>query len=296
MLKSMTAFGRASLSIPLGYFLVEIQSVNKKYLDINVSLPKELSQFEHEIKKWISTSVNRGLVSVKISARFEKSSPISVKPNTALATQIIDAWKELAEDLALHVNKGDIGIPLLSQYDDILTFNENLKDEDVYRKALHQVVMEALDQFSTMREVEGATLANDITSRFNMLKECISQIEKKSPDSTKKFKQKLTERLEEVLSGSIENEEKILREVVVYAEKVDITEELVRFRSHLQQAEKLMAGDGSGVGRTLDFLLQEFNRETNTIGSKSMDAEISHHVVKMKSELEKIREQIQNIE
>lgn len=293
MLKSMTAFGRSRVNYPLGHFLVEIQSVNKKYLDITVSLPKELSRFENDVKKWIGTKINRGLVNVKISARFENSSPVSVKANSALALQIVDAWKELADDLSI---PKDISINLLSQYEDILIFDANIQNEEEHRKALKQAVEQAMADFIKMREAEGAELVYDISSRLSLLKELIDQIELKTPDASKKYRQKLMERIQELLSGSAENEERVLREVAVFAEKVDVSEELVRFRSHMKQFEELMASNQESVGRTLDFLLQELNREANTIGSKSMDAAVSQFVVKIKSELEKIREQIQNLE
>ena len=295
MLKSMTAFGRACITVPIGRFTVEIQSVNRKHLEINTLLPKELVRFDSEIKQWISTQVFRGQIIVKVTVCFEKDSPTSVSPNLPLARQIKSAWNAIAEDLGLDPDKS-FSLSLLSAESGVLLFDQDLKDEAVYRQGLKEGVEEALKYLVAMKLREGNTLKGDIAARLVRLEKSINLIAEKAPEAPKKYRQKLIERLEEVLKGCVENEDRILREVCVFAEKVDISEEITRFNSHLKQFESLLEGQFGGVGKTMEFLIQELNREANTIGSKSSDVEIVHQVVDIKAELERIREQIQNIE
>lgn len=294
MLKSMTAFGRASLTLPLGRFIVELQSVNRKYLEINTSLPSELSCFDPFIKKIIASEVSRGQVNVKLTVIFAKSSPLVVAPNLPLARQEKAAWDLIAKDLGLKEEKG-FSLQMLVDKPDILLYAQETADEAEYQNGISQVIAEALKAFVAMKLAEGAILQRDIEMRLATLKSAIEKIALKAPDAPAKQRQKLKERLEEVLPGCVENEERILREICLYADRLDITEEIIRFRSHLEQCHHFMESN-AGIAKTLEFLLQELNREINTIGSKSADVEISHLVVGVKSELERIREQIQNIE
>lgn len=299
MLKSMTAFGRASISAAIGHFSIEIQSVNRKFLEINAFLPPELSRFELEIKRWISAKISRGQVNVRLNAKFEQSSPVSVSPNLLYVKQLTDAWQAIGTNLGLKkpIDPNDI-LQLLARNPNVMRFEENLKDDENFLFAIKEVLESALAPFLQMRITEGAALAEDIRRRLGKMREAINFIETKTPDAPKKYYQKLKERIEEVIAGSSENEERILREIALYAEKIDISEEITRFRSHLAQCEQLLDQKEhfEGVGKTLEFMVQEINREANTIGSKSMDAEISRAVVEIKSELEKIREQLQNVE
>lgn len=298
MFKSMTAYGRANLSTSLGRFSVEIQSVNRKHLEINTFLPKELLRFDPDIKKWVSTAVGRGQVNVKVSVAFDREIPLVVAPNLPLARQVKSAWAAIGKDLKLHINENDL-LNILMRSEGILRYDEGLQDEEGYRQALKETIQQALLPFNSMKIQEGRALHADIAERFARLDVLIQEIAVKAPGATERYRQKLMERLNEVLGASIENEERLLREVCVYAERIDITEELTRFRSHLKQAEKMMqqeAGVEQGVGKTLEFVVQELNREINTIGSKSSDIDIAKWVIEIKSELERIREQIQNIE
>lgn len=295
MLKSMTAYGRGCVVSALGRFSVEIQSVNRKHLEINTSLPSEFLRFDSDVKKWISSVVGRGQVNVKICVAFEKTSPLTVTPNMALATQIQKAWHELAGGLHLAIDDKTL-LNVLSRTNDILLYGEDLHDEKAYQEALHEAVDQALKQLLQMKAKEGHALYEDISMRLVTLGKVIKQIAAKAPGATDRYREKLQERLQEALGASIENEERVLREVCVYADKIDIAEELTRFDSHLVQVGNLLQSDEHAIGKTLEFLLQELNRETNTIGSKSSDVDVSRFVIEIKTELERIREQIQNIE
>lgn len=294
MLKSMTAFGRASFQNEMGQFTIEIQSVNRKFLEINVQLPRELSYFDVEIKKWLQSFILRGQVSVKVMASFEGKSPFIVVPNLALAKQIKEAWSTIAKQLEL--DQGVIDLKLLSQSEDILLFEENRHEEENYRHVLKQVLDQAVTRFMQMKSLEGAVLQSDILARSEKIRHAIAIIEERTPYATKKYREKLMGRLEELLPEHVENEERILREVALFAEKIDIAEEITRFSCHLIRFEEVVQGADSSVGKTLEFILQELGREVNTIGSKSSDIEIARLVIDIKSELERIREQIQNIE
>lgn len=295
MLKSMTAFGRASLLSPIGRFVVEMQSVNRKFLEINVLLPKELLRFDNEVKKLIGTKVFRGQVSVKINAYFDQSTPLVVAPNIALARQIKAAWDAIARDLSLPGDQG-FTLQMLAAEQGILLYGEDLHDEELYRTALLDVINQALNNFVEMRLQEGSALQQDISSRLANMRLWVNKITERSQGSTDKYRQKLIERLEQVKPGITQDEERILREICLFADKIDIAEEITRFHSHLDQFEKLLQSDTNGVGKTLEFILQEMNREVNTMASKSSDVEVSHLVIDIKSDLERIREQIQNVE
>lgn len=294
MLKSMTAYGRSSKKVDEGHIVVEIQSVNRKHLEIAVVLPKELELFDIEIKKWISTLVHRGNVSVKISASFESKVPFLVQPNLPLAKQIRDAWDKIAKHLK--VNDYVFDLSLLANVEDILIIDENREYEDLYRKYLKESVDAALKNFMHMKVQEGALLQTDINNRLIKIHQTMQMIEERTPYASQKYREKLIARLEEIIPGQIENEERILREVAVFAEKIDITEEITRFFCHLTRFEELMLSETQTIGKTLEFILQELSREINTIGNKSSDLDIARFVIDIKSELERIREQIQNIE
>lgn len=295
MLKSMTAYGRCNVISPLGRFTVEIQSVNRKHLEINTVLPSEFLRFDADLKKWVSEYVGRGQVNVKVSVAFEKNGPLKAIPNVALGEQIVNAWQELADNLKFNLNEKYL-FQVLSQTKDILLFDQEMQDEENYKKVLKQATLGALGQLVFMKSKEGEVLSDDISRRVEILSKAVKLIAEKSPGATTRYREKLKERLEEVLAGSIENEERLLREVCVFADKIDIAEELTRFDSHLEQMKLLLKSEGQSVGKTLEFMIQELNREINTIGSKSSDVEVSRCVIEIKTELERIREQIQNIE
>lgn len=291
----MTAYGRACRISSIGHFVVEIQSVNRKHLEVNTLLPKELLRFDADVKKWIAAQVGRGQVNVKLSVKFDQESPLVVNPNLALAKQIKAAWDAIALELHLPPERG-FTLSMLSAESGLLLYDEDVKDEELYRKALHEVISDALKQLMIMKLREGAALHEDISGRFEKTIPIIKNIALKAPGATERFRQRLLERLNEVMSGNIEHEERLLREVCVYAEKIDIAEEITRFDSHLKQVAILLKSDEVAIGKTLEFLVQELNREINTISSKSSDMDVSRWAVEIKSELERIREQIQNVE
>lgn len=293
MLKSMTAYGRADSTTPTGHFVIEIQSVNRKFLEVNVLLPRELSQFDIEIKKWLLPHLARGQVTVKVTAFFETSLPFVIKPNMPLARQIKQAWEQIGKELGI---QQPFDFSLLSHTEGLLGYDDNREEEENYRQILKQVLEKALQSFLNMKRQEGAMLQLDITDRLEKIRMSLKLIEEKAPYAPKKFREKLIGRIEEILPGRIENEERILREIALYAEKVDIAEEITRFHCHLTHFEELIQSTLLSVGKTLEFVLQELNREVNTMGNKSSDMDIARAVIDIKSELERIREQIQNIE
>lgn len=294
MLTSMTAYGRAQIATALGRFVAEIQSVNRKHLEITINLPKELLRFETDIRKYISQKVVRGSISVKLDAYFDAVTPLVVIPNLPLARQIKGAWDAIAKELG--VAEQPFSLALLANEPALFQYSEELKDEERYRSDILKVIDAALQPFIAMRQHEGEVLQKDITMRLSNMRQWLSQIIVLVPGATERYRQKLMDRLEEVLPGSVDNEERILREIALYAERIDITEEITRFNSHLDQSEQLLRSQQQGIGKTFEFLLQELNREANTIASKSSDATVSRLVVDVKSTLEKIREQIQNVE
>ncbi len=294
MLKSMTAYGRSSLHTPVGHFVIEIQSVNRKFLEVNVLLPRELSQFDIEMKKWLLPHLARGQVTVKVNVAFEGAVPFIVRPNLPLARQLKEAWSEIAKELNL--DKNAFHLSLLERAEGLLSYEENRDEEENYRQILKQALEEALQGFLKMKAQEGVVLQVDIAHRLEKIRQSLLVIQDKVPFATKKYRERLVSRLEELLPGQVENEERILREVALFAEKIDIAEEITRFSCHLSHFEELLQSESLSVGKTLEFVLQELNREINTIGNKSSDLEIARAVIDIKSELERIREQIQNIE
>lgn len=294
MLKSMTAHGRGTFQSPLGHFVVEIQSVNRKFLDVSTQMPKELVRFEVELKKWMQSFISRGQVTIRVFASFDEIIPVVVRPNLPLARQLKQAWDAIAAELGLIVDSVDLN--LIAHEDEILSFEENIKDEDQYREALRQAFEAALKGFQQMRFSEGLVMQQDVLARVEKMRVWIAMIDKKAPHATKKYREKLLARLEGLVPYNGENEERILREVALFAEKIDIAEEVTRFSCHLTHLEELTYAEDGGVGKTLEFVLQELSREINTVGSKSSDLEIARAVIDVKSELERIREQIQNVE
>lgn len=294
MVKSMTAYGRASTQTPAGHFVLEIQSVNRKFLEINISLPPELSQFDIEIKKWLSSHLARGQVSIKVSAFFEGIVPYIVRPNIPLAQQLKSAWSEIAQSLGK--NEQEFPLSLLQSQEGLFSYEHNSAAEETYREILKKLLDEALKSFLLMKNQEGAVLLADIIQRLNKIRRLMELIQEKTPSATKKYREKLIARLDEILPGHVENEERVLREVALFAEKIDIMEEITRFFCHLQHFEELLQSNTLSIGKTLDFIRQELNREVNTVASKSSDRDIAKSVIEIKSELERIGEQIQNIE
>ena len=290
----MTAYRRATLNTKDGNFTAELQSLNRKFQEISIQFPRELSYLETEARKWVASRVFRGKISLRITASYEDKTPVSISPNLPLARQLKAAWERIAEELKIEGGQG-ITLQMLAGEPGILSYNDDF-DEKVYKTILKQVIDKAIDSLIDMKIKEGDSIRDDFTQRIEVLKNCLEQMKEYSGRSTERLQEKLINRIEEVLPGSLDNEERVLREICLYADKVDISEEISRLGSHNDQFLDIVASERNEKGKTLEFLLQEMHREVNTIGSKSDDINMTNLVVRMKSEIEKIREQIQNVE
>lgn len=289
----MTGFGRSHLQKAGVQVTVEVLSVNRKHLDINIVLPKHLNRFDPDIRKQIARCILRGHVTVRISVIFNEDAPLSVQANVAMAKQYFQGWSDIAD--ALGLDTGSFSLSLLEKETDLFVYKETERMGGFF-DLLAQGVAEALEPFSAMREREGKLLGEDISARLEGLKMELDQIALKAPEAVEKYRNKLIERIKTFLPLTETTDERLLREIALFAEKVDICEEVVRFNSHIEQFKELLKRGPPAAGKTAEFLVQELGRETNTIGSKCSDLSITQAVVKIKAELERIREQIQNIE
>lgn len=291
-MKSMTGFGRAEQEAPFGKLVIEVQSVNRKYSEINISLPKELSRFEPEIRKKVSEQVQRGLLSIRISMFPTASSMEEMLPDPVLLRNLKEGWEKLAHSIGYPSQV--ITFPFLVEKFSSMPQATVGTEEDIV--PLLECLSSALEALDSMKRIEGSALVKDIKSRLAAMEEMLTTIEETAPDAVAKMRAKLKERMEELFASSDPLDERLLREVALFAERVDIAEEITRFRSHLSQFKSYIQEKMGPFGRKMDFLIQEMGREINTIGSKAMDVKISHLVVEIKAELEKVREQVQNIE
>ena len=292
LVKSMTGYGRAVETVNGREFTVEIRSVNYRYLDCTVRLPRLLSFAEDAVKQAVKASISRGKVDVYISVRSEGASDVKVTLNADLAAGYLAAMKQMQQQFGL---EGDISVSLLSRMSDVFTVEKPEVDEAQLLSDLLGVVQRALSGFDAMRTREGQALRSDLTSRGNTIRELVGQVEQGNGQTVIDYRTRLYNKLQEVLASTAIDESRILTEAAIFADKVAVDEETVRLRSHLEQMDAMLAAGGA-MGRKLDFLLQEMNREANTIGSKCTDVRLARVVVDIKAELEKIREQTQNIE
>ena len=292
MVKSMTGYGRAVETVNGREFTVEIRSVNNRYLDCTVKLPRALSFAEDAVKQAVKASISRGKVDVFVSQRSEGMPEVTVSLNRDVAAAYIRAMRQMAEEFQI---REDISVALVSQMSDVFTVDRPQVDEEQLLADLMQVVGHALEGYDAMRSREGEALKADLTGRGNTIRSLVSQVEEGSPQTVADYRTRLYQKLQEVLANTAIDESRILTEAAIFADKVAVDEETVRLRSHLEQMDSMLA-TGGPIGRKLDFLLQEMNREANTIGSKCTDLRLARVVVDIKAELEKIREQTQNIE
>jgi uncharacterized protein (TIGR00255 family) len=295
MIKSMTAYSRASVNSPLGRFVVEIHSVNRKMLDLSLYLPKDLLRFDIEVRKWLSKSLERGQVTLRLNLQSEGIGGKPLSSSLAQLKNLKKGWEKICKELHFDAKKM-IDLPFLVSQLQSTTSLDSKKEEEEIRKSLSEAVEAALQDLMQMKETEGKTLVLDMQKRLKIIEENIAAVELKKEMPLVHYRKKLVERLKDVGSMHSEAEERIAREIALLADKMDVTEELVRLRAHIEQFRLHLSSQEKAVGRTLDFLTQEMHREINTLGSKSSDSEISLYVVKIKSELDKIREQVQNIE
>ena len=292
LVKSMTGYGRAVETVNGREFTVEIRSVNNRYLDCTVKLPRMLSFAEDAVKQAVKATISRGKVDVFISQRAEGASDVKVTLNEAVVAGYVSAMEKMAEQFKL---REDISVALVSGMPDVFTVEKPDVDEEQLMNDLLGVVQTALLSYDAMRAKEGQALKNDLTSRGNTIRSLVSQVEEGNAQTVIDYRTKLYNKLQEVLASTTIDESRILTEAAIFADKVAVDEETVRLRSHLEQMDSMLSGGGA-IGRKLDFLLQEMNREANTIGSKCTDVRLARVVVDIKAELEKIREQTQNIE
>ena len=288
----MTGYGRAVETINGREFTVELRSVNNRYLDCTVKLPRSLSFAEEAVKQAVKQAVSRGKVDVFITVKSENTDDTKISLNAAVVEGYLSAMRQLVADYGV---KDDISVSVLSRMNDVFTVEKPEVDEEQLKADLMSVLEKALAGYNAMRSTEGAALDQDLRSRGETILELVSQVEAGNGQTVIDYRTRLENKLKEVLANTNIDESRILTEAAIFADKVAVDEETVRLRSHLQQMNTMLSGGGA-VGRKLDFLLQEMNREANTIGSKCTDVNLARIVVDIKAELEKIREQTQNIE
>ena len=292
LVKSMTGYGRCLETVNGREFTVEVRSVNNRYLDCTVKLPRSLTFAEENVKQAVKAAISRGKVDVFITVRSEGGMEAKVTLNTAMVEGYLSAMKQMVTDYGV---TDDISVSLLSRMNDVFSIEREEVDEEQLLSDLMGVVGKALENYNAMRCTEGKALENDLRSRGDTILTLVSQVEAGNAQTVVDYRTRLENKLKEVLANTAIDESRILTEAAIFADKVAVDEETVRLRSHLQQMNTMLT-TGGAIGRKLDFLLQEMNRETNTIGSKCSDVRLARIVVDMKAELEKIREQTQNIE
>lgn len=292
MPKSMTGYGRASHSYESYEITVEVRAVNHRFFEFSCRMPRQYSFLEEKLKALFASKINRGKVETYVSINCIDGSDASVEVNAALANSYISALRTANEQLNLN---DDLTLSQLFRMSDVFTVSKIETDEDELWKLVSEVASEALNSFIDMRAIEGEKLKNDILSKLDFIEDTVSKIEARSPDVTAEYRQKLFARLTDILGDKNIDESRILTEAAIFADKTAVDEETVRLRSHISQYRDLLQLD-EPIGKKCDFLIQEMNREVNTTGSKCSDLTITRMVVDLKSTIEKIREQIQNIE
>lgn len=292
MIKSMTGFGRCEVLKDSRKFTVELKSVNHRYLDVNIRMPKRLNFFETSIRTLLKSYADRGKVDIFITYEDLSQSQVSVKYNAALAAEYLKYLNQMAEEFSLD---NDVRVSTLSRYPEVFTMEECSEDEDELWNGLKEALEGAFSQFVEMRTKEGERLKEDILLKLDLLSEQIRFIEERSPQIIAEYRTKLEEKMRELLEDTQIDDNRIAAEVILFADKICTDEEVVRLKSHIQHMKETLE-ESNGIGRKLDFIAQEMNREANTILSKANDLDISNRAISLKTEIEKIREQIQNIE
>ena len=292
MIRSMTGYGKETLCIEEREYQVEIKSVNHRYLDINIKIPRTLSYLEEEIKKEITKKIKRGKIDVYIAYENNSQEGKNIKINKELAKIYIEQLKELAQEEKISSNMEAIDI---AKFPDILTIKTDEKDEKI-RDEIIQTTINATEKIVEMKSVEGEKILQDLLRRIEKIENEIEKISKKSTGLIEEYVVKLEKRIKEILKTEEIDKTRLAQEVVIYADKCSIEEEVTRLKSHIYQFKNLINDNNETKGKKLDFIIQEMNRETNTIGSKANSLEITNGVIEIKTELEDIREQIQNIE
>ena len=288
----MTGYGSAKGSVEGQEITVELKSVNNRYLDCSVRLPRNFLFAEDTVKQAVSAGVSRGKVDVFVSAQASQDSGTVVSVNEELARGYRDAVARIAETLGL---ESGLNAFSLARFPDVLTVERRELDKDKAAAALSEITAKAVEEFNAMREREGERLRRDMLGKLETIEGLVSVVEERSPQTVKEYRERLEARLRDILADRSLDEQRVITEAAIFADRTAVDEETVRLRSHIAQF-RTMLEEGSPIGRKMDFLVQEFNRESNTIGSKCSDASLAKVVVDLKSEIEKIREQLQNVE
>lgn len=293
MIKSMTGFGRCEVQEESRKFTVEMKSVNHRYLDANIRMPKKLNFFETAIRSLLKQSVQRGKVDIFITYEDLSEQQVSLKYNEVLAAEYLSYFEKMQEKFSL---ENDIRVSTLSRYPEVLTMEEQAVDEEKLWKGLKKALDGAIRQFVETRTSEGEHLREDLIEKLDNMLKLVGCIEERSPQIIAEYRDKLETKVKELLADTQIEDSRIAAEVVIFADKICTDEEVVRLKSHIVHMKETLVSDDSGIGRKLDFIAQEMNREANTILSKANDLEISNIGIELKTEIEKVREQIQNIE
>ena len=294
MIKSMTGFGRCEAEIDGREITVEIKSVNHRYFEFSCRTPRGYGFLDDKLKSYVNSRVSRGKIDMFVTIGANDEAPSEVTVNHQLVSGYLNAMKEISDTYGV---QNDVTVVSLSRFPDVFTVHKPAEDEEQITNDVLSVAKTALDSFISMRETEGEKMKADILSRANTILSIVGEIEERSPQTVAEYEERLLERIKQTLEDyEVEiDEQRVLTEVAVFSDKVAVAEETVRLRSHFAQLNKFLEYD-EPVGRKIDFIIQEKNREANTIGSKVQDAVLAHKVVDIKSEIEKIREQVQNIE
>ena len=292
MLKSMTGFGRCEIANEQQKITVEMKAVNHRYSDINIKMPKKLSIFEAGMRGILKKHIQRGKVDVFISYEDYTENNMVLKYNEELAAEYVEVLKHMSEKFGI---ENDVRTSSLSRYPDVLSLEEQAVDTDELWSVLESALEQACTQFVESRLVEGENLKNDLIGKLDGMLVDVDYIEARSPEILTEHRQRLEAKVRELLGDSTIDESRIITETTIFADKICVDEEIVRLRSHIASTRQALI-DGGSIGRKLDFIAQEMNREANTILSKANDLEVANHAINLKTEIEKVREQIQNIE
>lgn len=292
MIKSMTGFGRSEIVKGNRKISVEIKSVNHRYLEAGIKMPKKLNVFESRMRDLLKKYATRGKIDIFINYEDDSESQVNLKFNQNIADEYIAIFNNISEKYNL---KNDMTVGGLARFPEVITMDEVQEDEEELWHFIEEAMKAALEQFVNTRILEGENLKKDLLGKLDHMEELVAFVEKRSPEIMKEYRSKLESKVKELLGDTTIDESRIATEVIIYADKICVDEETVRLRSHIEHARKCLNEEG-GIGRKMDFIAQEMNREANTTLSKANDIEISNAAIDLKTEIEKVREQIQNIE
>lgn len=292
MIKSMTGYGSGKAELGSKTFTVEIKSVNSRYSDFSIKMPRIYTFLEDPMRKAASARINRGKVDIYLNVESSGEEDSVVKVNTALAKEYLAGLRTLSEELEISTNAN---AETFLRIADVFTVDKAPEDEELIKSTVLSALSSALDSFDNMRIVEGESLKKDLLEHLSFISDATGEVEKRSPEIVNEYRARIEERMLDILGSATYDQSRLLTEVAIFADKVNVNEETVRLRSHVEQFAKMLE-EGGSVGRKIDFLIQEMNREINTIGSKSQDLDVARIVIDVKAEIEKLREQIQNVE